>query len=97
VSTYPYPDYGTLNGAVRAIAPDTITPQSNNASAVAPYYEVTIQPERFYLVKGKPLRDRFASHQYPIQPGMEVTADITSREETVLTFILRKARLLTDL
>lgn len=91
ISTYPYPDYGTLNGAVRAIAPDAITSQSNNASAgaVAPYYEVTIQPERPYLVKGE--------HHYPIQPGMEVTADIISKEETVLTFILRKARLLTDL
>ncbi len=97
ISSYPYPDYGTLKGAVRAIAPDAITAQSNNASAsaatstsaVAPYYEVTIQPERPYLVKGE--------HHYPIQPGMEVAADIISREETVLTFILRKARLLTDL
>jgi multidrug efflux pump subunit AcrA (membrane-fusion protein) len=97
ISAYPYPDYGTLNGAVRAIAPDATTSQSNNASTsgvesagtVAPYYEITIQPEKPYLVKGE--------HQYPIQPGMEVAADIISREETVLTFILRKARLLTDL
>jgi multidrug efflux pump subunit AcrA (membrane-fusion protein) len=105
ISAYPYPDYGTLKGAVRAIAPDAITPQSNNTSAsgatsagaAAPYYEVTIQPERPYLMKGKSLRDTSASRQYPIQPGMEVTADIISKEETVLTFILRKARLLTDL
>jgi len=88
-SAYPYPDYGTLKGAVRAIAPDAITPQSSGGGAVAPYYEVTIQPERPYLVR----RDR----SYPIQPGMEVTADIISREETVLTFMLRKARLITDL
>jgi HlyD family type I secretion membrane fusion protein len=89
VSAYPYPDYGTLKAAVRAIAPDAITPQSIGAGAVAPYYEVTIQPERPYLVR--------SALQYPIQSGMEVTADIISREETVLTFILRKARLLTDL
>lgn len=37
------------------------------------------------------------NQQYLIQPGMEVAADIISKEETVLTFILRKARLLTDL
>ena len=86
VSAYPYPDYGVLNGKVSAIAPD-ITPQGN--SATAPYYEVTIQPENTYLVKQK--------RQYPIQPGMELTAEIISKEETVLTFILRKARLLTDL
>ena len=89
VSAYPYPDYGTLKGAVRAIAPDAITLQSGGAGAVASYYEVTIQPERPLLVKG----DR----QYFLQSGMDVTADIISREETVLTFILRKARLLTDL
>jgi HlyD family type I secretion membrane fusion protein len=97
VSAYPYPDYGTLKGAVRAIAPDATIPQVNNASAAgasnasaaAPYYEVTIEPEKPYLVKGE--------RQYPLQSGMEVSADIISREETVLTFILRKARLLTDL
>jgi multidrug efflux pump subunit AcrA (membrane-fusion protein) len=88
-SAYPYPDYGTLQGAVRAIAPDAITPQTSDASSAAPFYEVTIQPERAYFVK--------SDHQYPIQPGMEVTADIISRVETVITFILRKARLLTDL
>lgn len=105
VSAYPYPDYGTLKGAVRAIAPDAITSQNNNASAVAttsteavaPYYEVTIQPEKPYLVKGESLRDGSASRHYPLQPGMDVTAEIISKEETVLTFILRKARLLTDL
>lgn len=85
VSAYPYPDYGTLKGAVRAIAPDAIS----GASAVAPYYEVTIQPEKLHLVK--------SDRSYPITSGMEVTADIVSREDTVLTFILRKARLLTDL
>ncbi len=104
-SAYPYPDYGTLKGAVRAIAPDAITSQGSGTGASsqdsgtgassqssgtgASSYEVTIQPERSYLVKG--------SQQYPIQSGMEVTADIISREETVLTFMLRRARLLTDL
>ncbi|MBD1898371.1 HlyD family efflux transporter periplasmic adaptor subunit [Trichocoleus sp. DQ-A3] len=91
VSAYPYPDYGTLSGQVSAIAPDAIAPENNNANApaVPPSYEVTIQPEKINLIKG----DR----PYPIQPGMEIAAEIISREETVLTFILRKARLLTDL
>jgi multidrug efflux pump subunit AcrA (membrane-fusion protein) len=90
VSAYPYPDYGTLKGAVRAITADAITPQNNpSAAPAAPYYEVTIESERLDLKK--------ANQSYPIQPGMEVTADIISREETVLTFILRKARLLADL
>lgn len=112
-SAYPYPDYGTLKGAIRAIAPDVIAPQSSSAGApqatsgsvVAPYYEVTIQPERPYFMRsnspskmlpsGKGLA--LSNRSYPIQPGMEATADIITREETVLKFILRKARLLTDL
>jgi multidrug efflux pump subunit AcrA (membrane-fusion protein) len=44
-SAYPYPDYGTLKGATRAMpaarakpyAPDAITPQTSSAGAVAPY------------------------------------------------------------
>ncbi|GAC1498919.1 MAG: HlyD family efflux transporter periplasmic adaptor subunit [Chamaesiphon sp.] len=99
ISAYPYPDYGVLNGKVSGISPDAIPPQNNSnatpsstsAVATASYYEVTIEPERTYMVKIK------SDRHYPIQPGMELTADIISKEETVLTFILRKARLLTAL
>ncbi|MDF5737473.1 MULTISPECIES: HlyD family secretion protein [unclassified Nostoc] len=89
LSAYPYPDYGILKGAVRGISADVITSQGNGNIPVAPYYEVTIEAERLYLKKGdKP---------YPIQAGMEVLAEIISKKETLLTFILRKARLLTDI
>lgn len=98
ISAYPYPDYGTLKGAVRAVSPDAVIPQSNNTNVPAiPYYEVTIQPEKTALTKSKSINDNSSPIQYSLQPGMEVSADIISREETVLTFILRKARLLTDL
>ncbi|MCL1468039.1 HlyD family efflux transporter periplasmic adaptor subunit [Argonema galeatum] len=83
-SAYPYPDYGTLYGAVREISADVKTPPEGGK----PYYEVTIQPEKPYLLKG--------NQQYPLQAGMEVSSDIIAKEETVMRFILRKARLLTD-
>ncbi|MEI1376576.1 MULTISPECIES: HlyD family efflux transporter periplasmic adaptor subunit [unclassified Nostoc] len=110
VSACPYPDYGTLNGQVQAISPDAFgkavpqafAPQNNgtNASmsnatsspkAAVPgaFYEVTIEPETLILGKKK--------NQCHIQLGMEGRADIISREETVLQFFLRKARLITDL
>ncbi|MCC5610701.1 HlyD family secretion protein [Nostoc sp. CHAB 5834] len=101
VSACPYPDYGTLNGKVQAISPDAIAPQKNGTNAsmsnatspkvAAPgaFYEVTIEPETLVLGKGK--------NQCHIQLGMEGRADIISREETVLQFFLRKARLMTDL
>ena len=101
-SACPYPDYGTLNGKVQAISPDAIAPQNNgtNASmsnantspkAAVPgaFYEVTIEPETLVLGKGK--------NQCHIQLGMEGRVDIISREETVLQFFLRKARLMSDL
>jgi multidrug efflux pump subunit AcrA (membrane-fusion protein) len=100
VSACPYPDYGTLKGKVQAISPDAITPPKNDSNAstdtplnrraatAASYYEVTIQPENQILGKGK--------NQCQIQLGMEGKVDIISREETVLQFFLRKARLIAD-
>ena len=99
VSACPYPDYGTLKGTVSNIAPDSITPQnsdsgSNNSKTSAQnleagFYQITIKPESLALGKGK--------KQCKIQAGMEGKADIIAQEETVLKFLLRKARLLTDL
>jgi HlyD family type I secretion membrane fusion protein len=88
ISAYPYPDYGTLHGAVVAIAPDATTSQSS-VNGPSTYYEATIQPEKSFLAKG--------ARTYPLQAGMDATADIVSKKETVLSFVLRKARLLTDL
>jgi HlyD family secretion protein len=90
VNACPYPDYGTLPAVVSAISPDAITPQSNNSGAeTASYFEATIQPQKREFGNG----DR---HCY-IQSGMEAEANIISKEETALQFILRKARLITDL
>jgi multidrug efflux pump subunit AcrA (membrane-fusion protein) len=91
VSAYTYTDYGTLQGKVVAVAADVITPQTQagtqvSSEASSPYFEVTIQPEQTHLTKG--------DLKYEIQPGMEVQADIISKEETLLVFVLRKARLL---
>ena len=99
VSACPYPDYGTLKGVVSQIAGDTLKPQGDSATATTTasnpkgglataFYEVTIEPKSLSLG-----RDNIGS----VQLGMEGRADIVSREETVLKFLLRKARLITDL
>ncbi len=107
ISACPYPDYGTLKGKVKAISPDVsnsnvaraFAPQMNSGShtasstaasqkAAGAFYEVTIAPETLSLGRGE--------RQCAIQLGMEGTADIISREETVLQFFLRKARLIAD-
>lgn len=98
ISAYPFPDYGILEGTVMEIPPDVTVPQSGSdgdvtassaARSMSSYYDVHVQPEQVYLVKN--------DQQYMLQAGMEADASIITKEETVLTFILRRARLLVDL
>lgn len=93
IDTCPYPDYGTLKGVVAGVSPDAITPVNNNIDAAksgaASYFEATIQPQSLTFGNGE--------RQCQIQSGMQAKADIISREETLLQFMLRKARLVTDL
>ncbi|MEH2043502.1 HlyD family secretion protein [Nostoc sp.] len=100
VSACPYPDYGTLKGKVKSISPDAFFPPANNGAATgastiattpkatAAFYEVTIEPEGLSLGR--------KNRQCSIQMGMEGRADIISKQETVLQFFLRKARLIAD-
>jgi HlyD family type I secretion membrane fusion protein len=88
LSTFPHADFGAIRGAVRAISPDVITPNLDGANALGSYYEVTIEPENTYLER--------AGQRHLLKSGMEGTADILFQEETVLTFLLRKAKLRTS-
>ena len=109
ISAYPYPDYGILEGMVGAISPDIVTnsilpstvKQSDLSGSAAggldPYYEVTIHLQRSYFKKAAPGDSSSLPQHYALQPGMEGSVDIISREDTLLNFILRKARLLTNL
>ena len=93
VDACPYPDYGTAKGVVKTISPDAITSPSKDTNTVispgANYFEATIQPDKSSF--GNNDRQCF------LQSGMNGTADIISKEETVLQFMLRKARLIADL
>ncbi|MEC4817078.1 MAG: HlyD family efflux transporter periplasmic adaptor subunit [Scytonema sp. PMC 1069.18] len=96
VESCSYPDYGTLKGFVSSVSPDVITPQSSDTGSITPqsrttttgYFEATIQPESLSFGNG--------NRQCNIQAGMEAKADIISREETPMQFLLRKARLIAD-
>jgi HlyD family type I secretion membrane fusion protein len=96
ISACSYTDYGTLSGTVRQISQDSIrAPLSDSeqsttsaASKNQAFYEVTIQPNDRTLGRGK--------NQCLLQLGMEGRADIITKEESVLEFILRKQKLLLD-
>jgi multidrug efflux pump subunit AcrA (membrane-fusion protein) len=90
ISACPYPDFGTLKGKVTQISSDTIgDPNSDSSQAIGSFYEVNITPETTSLGNG--------THPCLLQPGMEGKSDIISREETLLKYFLRKARLIVDL
>ena len=89
ISACPYPDYGTLSGNVNSVSPDSIQSQDRENNITSIGYEVTIQPQNLSLNSG--------DKKCVLQAGMEGKAEIITQKETVLTFLLRKARLLTDL
>ena len=93
ISACPYPDYGVLKGEVIQVSPDAIQTTSGNFQATQSssqgMYEVTIKPAKTTLSQG--------NQRCSLQLGMEGKANIIAKEETVLRFLLRKARLITDL
>ncbi|WP_299488645.1 HlyD family efflux transporter periplasmic adaptor subunit [Acaryochloris sp. IP29b_bin.137] len=90
VSACPYTDYGTLQGTILSVSPDAIPASEPGvpANASPAFYEVTVQPRTLYMGDQK----RWCRLQF----GMEGRADIVSRQETVLQFVLKKARLLSN-
>ncbi len=89
VSACPYTDYGTLQGTVKTVSPDAISGGEGEAAAGPTFYQVTVQPRTLYMGSQK----RWCRLQF----GMEGRADIVSRQETVLQFVLKKARLMSNL
>ena len=85
VSACSYSDFGTLEGRVLAVSPDTKTNTGSNIAADNANYEISVQPESGSLQNG----DRNCA----IRAGMEGRIDIISQEETVLEFVLGKAKL----
>ena len=90
VSSCPYTDYGTLKGKVIAISPDVIsTPTNPRDYVLNNHYEVTVQPENLVLSNSQ--------QQCEIKSGMDGQAEIITQKETILKFVLRKARLWVNL
>lgn len=92
----PYPDYGILKGVVSTVSPDAISPQSNSSTSSTAttaggvsYFEASIKPDD----------TKFGNHEHicHIQAGMSASSEIISKEETAMQFMLRKARIISDL
>jgi len=91
IASCPYPDFGTLPARVISVSPDALPQRgvAEGTEGVAPssnLYEVTLKPLRLVL--------RGSARSCAVKMGMHLKADILTREETVLRFVLRKTRLL---
>ncbi|MFM7169766.1 MAG: HlyD family secretion protein, partial [Cyanobium sp.] len=100
ISGCPYPDFGTLRAEVVSIAPEATQPPAERdpargktttppptATVQTGGFEVTLRPQGTLLRSG--------ARDCKLRLGMDLTADITTRVETVLQFLLRKTRLTT--
>jgi multidrug efflux pump subunit AcrA (membrane-fusion protein) len=82
----PYPEFGVLKARVLSISADTIAAAAGQGNG-QPGFQISLQPD------SKPLRS--GNRQCMLRHGMEVQADIVTRQTTILGFILTKLRLST--
>jgi HlyD family secretion protein len=99
VSACPFSEFGTLSGEVKAVSPDTIAAPSSSSSrdsSTPPplmsgaFYSVLIHAENPTLKSDR------TQQLCNLQPGSEGRVTIISRQETVITFLRRKAGLMTS-
>ena len=95
IDACPYPDYGTLKGVVTDVSPDAVT--SNNTTPASS--GLSTPNEKLFEVNIQPESESFGDYnrKCSLQIGMNGTAQIISKQETAMQYLLRKARLITDL
>jgi adhesin transport system membrane fusion protein len=79
ISAYDYAVYGSLDGKVTTISPDTIQDEVDREIY---YYRVFIKTEKDALVNA-------AGREFPIVPGMVANVDIHTGEKTVLEYLVK--------
>jgi adhesin transport system membrane fusion protein len=80
IDAYDYSIYGTLNGKLTFISPDTITEDSRTGEQV--YYRIQIQTDDTNF-SGKP------KERIEIQPGMTSTIEIITGKHSVLSYLTK--------
>lgn len=68
--------YGTLDGTVTEVSPDSITTEKGES-----YYRVRVKTVKTSLKKG--------GKEYPIIPGMQATIDIVTGKRTLLKYLIK--------
>jgi HlyD family secretion protein len=85
VTGCPYSEFGLMTGKVTAISADAL--QQNKADmSTPPAYEVSVQPSSNAFKRG--------NNRCDFRLGMDLQADLLTGRNTVMTFFLRKLRLM---
>ena len=81
LSAYDYNVYGGLEGRIEYVSPDAMGDTERPNASDATYYRARISADRSTL--------RAQGHPLEVRPGMTGTAEISTSERTVLSFLLR--------
>lgn len=79
VTAYDYSVYGTLEGEVMSISPDSIQDETDPQRL---YYRVFVRSDRFELTND-------TGQSFPITPGMVTEVDIHTGSKTVLQYLIK--------
>jgi adhesin transport system membrane fusion protein len=79
ITAYDSSIYGTLDGVVEKVSPDSVVDEVDRRST---YYKVQVRTHQAYLqtADGK---------QHPIMPGMVASVEIRTGHKTVLEYLLK--------
>lgn len=78
LTTFPFQEFGTIEGKVLRVEPNAVVDEENKELGLV--YKTTIELEKKSMtVRGK---------EVALVPGMTATADIVTRQKSVLTFLI---------
>ncbi len=80
LATFPYQEFGIVEGEVINVSPDAIVEKDETGKEMGPVFPVKVKLSR----KSVTVRD----HDVDLTPGMVATAEIVTRQKSVLTFLM---------
>jgi len=79
ITAYDSSIYGTLDGGVERVSPDSVVDEVDRRST---YYKVQVRTARAYL-------ETADGKRHPIMPGMVASVEIRTGRKTVMTYLLK--------
>lgn len=85
VDSFPFTEYGSINGRIKSISPDVIEPTSTDP---LPHYRLTVELDSDHLFKN--------NQKYYLRPGMSVTALVSLGDKPLISLLIDRFSSLFD-